>query len=94
MPPVAAAPPDGEAPDDEAAATDAPRAQARALTVDGNRLTLLPDGPERLEALLALIDGAQHSLRLLYYIYPRRPSGERVRDALIGRSTAASRSRC
>ena len=26
---------------------------ARSLMVDGNRLTFLPDGPERLDALLA-----------------------------------------
>ena len=29
------------------------------LLVDGNRLTLLTEGPERLEALLGLIDGAK-----------------------------------
>ena len=38
----------------------------RSLTVDGNRLTLLTEGPERLDALLALIDGAERSLRLLF----------------------------
>ena len=31
----------------------------RSLLVDGNRLTLLTEGPERLEALLGLIDGAK-----------------------------------
>jgi hypothetical protein len=30
----------------------------QSLKVDGNLLTLLPDGPERLSALLSLIDGA------------------------------------
>ena len=40
----------------------------RPMTVDGNRLTLLPDGPERLEALIGLIEGARESLRILYYI--------------------------
>lgn len=53
------------------------------VMVDGNRLTLIPDGPARLAALLGLIDGAQHSLRLLYYIYTADTSGDAVRDALI-----------
>ena len=51
--------------------------------VDGNRLTFLPDGPDRLEALVALIDGAKSSLRLLYYIFAADASGDRVRDALV-----------
>ena len=51
--------------------------------VGGNRLTLLADGPERLEALIALIDGAKESLRILYYIFCADESGTRVRDALI-----------
>ena len=54
-----------------------------AATVDGNRLTLLPDGPQRLEALLRLIDGAQESLRVLYYMFNDDASGNRVGDALI-----------
>ena len=55
----------------------------RPMTVGGNRLTLLPDGPERLEALIALIDGARESLRVLYYIWADDAAGRRVRDALI-----------
>ncbi|SMF64187.1 phospholipase D-like domain-containing protein [Allosphingosinicella indica] len=51
--------------------------------VEGNRLTLLPDGPERLEALIALIDGAERTLRLLYYIFDPDESGRRVRDAIV-----------
>jgi cardiolipin synthase len=51
--------------------------------VEGNRLTLLPDGPERLDALLALIDGADRSLRILYYIFKDDASGTRIRDALL-----------
>lgn len=53
------------------------------ITVAGNRLTLLADGPERLEALIALIDGAKESLRLLYYIWKDDAAGRRVRDALV-----------
>jgi cardiolipin synthase len=51
--------------------------------VAGNRLTLLADGPERLEALIALIDRAKESLRILYYIWENDESGRRVRDALV-----------
>jgi cardiolipin synthase len=54
------------------------------LEVAGNRLTLLADGPERLEALIGLIDGAKETLRLLYYIWCEDEAGTRVRDALIG----------
>ncbi|MEO8547116.1 MAG: phospholipase D-like domain-containing protein, partial [Sphingomicrobium sp.] len=67
--------------------------ESRSLTVDGNRLTLLLDGPTRVEALIALIEGAKHSLRLLYYTYLADSSGERVKQALhqaIERGVAVS----
>jgi cardiolipin synthase len=51
--------------------------------VAGNRLTLLPDGPQRLDALIGLIEGAKDSLRLLYYIWCEDEAGTRVRDALV-----------
>jgi cardiolipin synthase len=51
--------------------------------VDGNRLTPVFDGPERLRLLLQLIDQEKHSLRFLYYIYSADESGGRVRDALM-----------
>ena len=57
--------------------------QEPTFTVAGNRLTLLTEGPERLSALLALIDGARHSLRFLFYIWEEDASGVRVRDALV-----------
>ncbi len=53
------------------------------FTVDGNRLTLLPDGPERLSALLDLIESAERTLRVLYYIYVDDAAGAAVREALI-----------
>ncbi|WP_129792003.1 phosphatidylserine/phosphatidylglycerophosphate/cardiolipin synthase family protein [Sphingosinicella sp. CPCC 101087] len=53
------------------------------ITVAGNRLTLLADGPDRLEALIALIEGAKESLRVLYYIWEDDDTGRRVRDALV-----------
>lgn len=61
-----------------------PAAGPRPLVIDGNRLTLLTEGPARLDALLALIDGAQHSLRLLYYTFLADGSGQRVKQALLG----------
>lgn len=57
------------------------------FTVDGNRLTLLDTGPRRLDALMALIEGARETLRILYYIYADDETGTRVNAAL----TAAAR---
>jgi len=71
----------------DAAQTPVPETRAesaaRTLDVDGNALTLIPDGPERFEALIALIDGAKTSLRLLYYTYRADASGAAVRDSLM-----------
>ena len=64
--------PDGASPDDA----------TREHVVAGNRLRLLVAGPDRLAALLALIDEARHSLRLLYYIFATDASATQVRDAL------------
>jgi len=55
----------------------------RSISVDGNRLTFLPEGAQRWAALMALIDGAKTSLRLLYYIYAADRSGAAVRSALL-----------
>lgn len=56
---------------------------SRTVAIDGNRLTFLPDGPDRLAELLELIGSARKSLRLLYYIFAPDHSGRRVREALI-----------
>ena len=56
---------------------------SRTVTIDGNQLTFLPDGPDRLAALLDLIGSARTSLRLLYYIFAADRSGGLVREALI-----------
>ena len=53
------------------------------FTIDGDTLRLITEGPERLTALLDLIDGAERSLRILYYIYVDDDAGARVRQALI-----------
>src|SRR3954453_17758259 len=68
----------------EAAQQD--QAEPVSVVVAGNRLTLLADGPARLDALIALIDDARESLRVLYYIFLDDVSGTRVRDALIAAS--------
>ena len=65
----------------------------RSVMVDGNRLTLLAEGPERLEALIGLIDGARSHVRLLYYMYRDDRAGDAVYAALeraIDRSVAVS----
>ena len=56
---------------------------AKAFDVDGNSLSLLTAGPERLDALVALIAGAQTSLKLLYYMYADDEAGQRVHNALL-----------
>src|SRR6187399_3067031 len=56
---------------------------SRMVTVEGNRLLLLPDGPDRLEAVLDLIGNAKTSLRLLYYMFAGDFSGKRVLAALM-----------
>ncbi|MDF7775345.1 phosphatidylserine/phosphatidylglycerophosphate/cardiolipin synthase family protein [Sphingomonas sp. AOB5] len=53
------------------------------FTVDGNRLRLLTEGPERLAELLNLIATAQRSLRVLYYIYVDDEAGAAIRQGLI-----------
>jgi cardiolipin synthase len=60
----------------------APHAQP-SFMVDGNRLTMITEGPDRMAALLALIGGAKRSLRILYYIYVADAAGEALRDALV-----------
>jgi cardiolipin synthase A/B len=60
----------------------APSEPDLSLLVDGNCLTLLPEGPARLSALLGLIDGAKASLRLLYYMYRDDRSGQLVYAAM------------
>lgn len=55
------------------------------FTVDTaeHRFTFLQAGHDRLEQLLAMIDGAQTSLRLFFYIYRPDHTGTVVRAALI-----------
>lgn len=57
--------------------------ETASFEVDGNRLTPVLHGPDRLRQLIRLIEEARHSLRLLYYIYGADRSGGLVRDALL-----------
>ena len=59
--------------------------------VNGNRLTLLTEGPERRRALIDLIDRARRSLRLLFYIYADDESGRVVNAALARAATRGVR---
>lgn len=51
-------------------------------TTHGHELTFYPGGKERLQALLAMIDGARHTLKLCFYIFAEDHTGRLVRDAL------------
>lgn len=51
--------------------------------VAGTRIEVIEEGPERLETLLRMIDEAQHSVRLLFYMFSRDDSGRAVRKALV-----------
>ena len=53
------------------------------FTIGDDTLRLITEGPERLSALLDLIDGATRSLRIIYYIYVDDDAGAKVRAALI-----------
>jgi cardiolipin synthase len=66
--------------DADASPTDAVRIAA---DVAGNRLELLEGGSERLSAILALIDGARSSIKLLFYMFNPDAAGEAVREAVV-----------
>jgi cardiolipin synthase len=53
-----------------------------AVEAQGQKLTFYADGKDRLDALIALIDSAQLSLRMCFYIFAEDASGRLVRDAL------------
>lgn len=74
--------------------TEANRSDSLAsIKVDGNHLTLIPGGPERLAALLDIIGSARESLSLCFYIFADDADAMTVRDALVearGRGTAVT----
>ena len=70
-----------------------PPATGNFAEVDGNRLTLLVEGSDRMQALIRLIDGAERTVRLLYYIYKDDEAGTLIYLAMeraLGRGVAVS----
>ncbi|MCM0000576.1 MAG: phosphatidylserine/phosphatidylglycerophosphate/cardiolipin synthase family protein [Erythrobacter sp.] len=53
------------------------------LTAAGHDFTFYPHGQDRLKALVALIESAQTSLAVFYYLFDSDTSGTMVRDALV-----------
>lgn len=53
------------------------------VTAAGHDFTFYPHGQDRLRALVELIDSAQESLRIFYYLFDSDVSGTKVRDALV-----------
>jgi cardiolipin synthase len=53
------------------------------VTAQGQNLCFFPSGSGRRERLLSLIDEAQVSLKLVFYIYADDACGRRVREGLI-----------
>jgi cardiolipin synthase len=51
--------------------------------VAGNQLELLESGSDRLTSMLALIDGARSSIKLLFYMFNPDAAGEAIREALV-----------
>lgn len=51
-------------------------------TVAGHAIAIVTDGPTRLERLLAMIDGARNTIRMIFYIYADDSCGRAVREAL------------
>src|SRR3546814_11513654 len=63
------------------------------LSLHGDRLRVIETGPALRQALVDLIDGAQESLKLYYYIFAAAGSGQLVLDRLIaarGRGVAVT----
>jgi cardiolipin synthase len=57
--------------------------KAKTLSVDGNRLTLLPNGPDRLAALHDLIAHARHRIDFYFYMFTHDACAVEIREALI-----------
>lgn len=62
---------------------EAPAAIAIRSEVAGNLLEVIETGEGRLRAILELIEDAQRSVKLLFYMFTPDRVGERVRDALV-----------
>ncbi len=53
------------------------------VSAAGHEFTFYPHGQDRLKALIELIDSAQATLRIFYYLFDSDVSGTMVRDALV-----------
>lgn len=53
------------------------------VSAAGHEFTFYPHGQDRLRALIALIEGAETSLKVFYYLFDSDTSGTMVRDALV-----------
>lgn len=53
------------------------------ITAQGHRLTFQPAGADRLAALKAHIESAQHSLSIMFYMFQQDDAGTVIRDALV-----------
>lgn len=53
------------------------------VSASGHKFTFYPHGQDRLKALIELIDSAQATLRVFYYLFDSDVSGTMVRDALV-----------
>ncbi|QIK79979.1 phosphatidylserine/phosphatidylglycerophosphate/cardiolipin synthase family protein [Sphingomonas piscis] len=51
--------------------------------MDGNALRLITSGKDRHRVILEMIGSAQHSVRLLFYMFVSDEAGTEVRDALL-----------
>lgn len=67
---------------DQPTVAEPSRDRIRAV-VEGSRLELIESGVDRLGELLAIIEKAEESLRLIFYIFDSDESGHRVRQALV-----------
>lgn len=67
------------------AVLSAPASNTSRITAEiaGTRLEVLETGAERMRALLTLIDEAERSIRILFYMFSDDEAGTIVRDALI-----------
>ncbi len=77
----AQSPADGDAPKD--GAPDYCDLDPFHVRAAGHEFTFYPHGQDRLKALIELIDSAQATLRLFYYLFDSDVSGTMVRDALV-----------
>jgi len=70
---------------DQSPGADPPYRDPDPFSIDaqGHSFTFYPRGPDRLDALVDLIDGARQTVQVFYYLFDSDPSGARVCDAMV-----------